>query len=328
MREGARRHEGGSERYPQAEFSTDLGSHRPPAPATGDLCRMDLIDDVNRRGGLAATYELLRMGWTSHQLTRAVRAGLIIRVRQGWYTVAETEDVLQQSVRVGGRLACVSAARAYGLWVPVTQKLHVVVEPHVSRLRSATDKTVRLSTLRSTGVVVHWRDECTPHNRFSSSVRECLRQMCVCQRPEVVISAVDSALRQGLISRTEWLAEISQLPGRLPRLLKPVDPRSESIIESFTRFRLWRRGLTPRVQVRIRGVGRVDLLIGTRLVIELDGWEFHSSREQFEEDRRRDAVLSALGYHVLRFSYRQIMYQWSEVLAAIEASIARGDHLS
>ena len=288
---------------------------------------MDLVNDVNRRGGLAATHELLRAGWTSHQLTRAVNAGLVIRVRQGWYTVPETDDALQQSVRVGGRLACVSAARAYGLWVPSTQKIHVAVGPHVSRLRSATDKTVRLSALRSTGVVVHWRDECTPHDRFSSSVRECLRQMCVCQRPEVVIAAVDSALRKGLITLPEWLAEISQLPGRLPMLLEPVEALSESIIESYTRFRLWRLGLEPRVQVQIRGVGRVDLLIGTRLVIELDGREFHSSVEQFEEDRRRDAVLIALGYHVLRFSYRQIMYKWFEVLAAIDASIARGDHL-
>ena len=110
-------------------------------------------------------------------------------------------------------------------------------------------------------------------------------------------------------------------------LLEPVEALSESIIESYTRFRLWRLGLEPRVQVQIRGVGRVDLLIGTRLVIELDGREFHSSVEQFEEDRRRDAVLIALGYHVLRFSYRQIMYKWFEVLAAIDASIARGDHL-
>jgi very-short-patch-repair endonuclease len=288
---------------------------------------MDIVNDVNRLGGLAATHELLRAGWTSHQLTRFVNSGLLIRVRQGWYTVPETDEALQQSVRVGGRLACVSAARAYGLWVPGTRKVHVIVEPHVSRLRSATDKTVRLSSLRSPGVVVHWRDECTPHDRFSSSVRECLRQMCLCQRPEVVIAAVDSALRKGFITRTEWLAEISALPGRLPRLLEPVEPLSESIIESYTRFRLWRLGLEPRVQIKIRGAGRVDLLIGTRLVIELDGWEFHSSFEQFEEDRRRDAVLSALGYHVLRFSYRQVMYKWSEVRAAIEASIARGDHL-
>ena len=151
--------------------------------------------------------------------------------------------------------------------------------------------------------------------------------MCVCQRPEIVIAAVDSALRKGLITLPEWLAEISQLPGRLPMLLEPVEALSESIIESYTRFRLWRLGLEPRVQVQIRGVGRVDLLIGTRLVIELDGREFHSSADQFEEDRRRDAVLIALGYHVLRFSYRQIMYKWFEVLAAIDASIARGDHL-
>ena len=176
--------------------------------------------------------------------------------------------------------------------------------------------------------MVHWTDGRAGGNRFSVSVRECLRQMCHCQRPETVVATVDSALRKGLITRPEWLSDISGLPGRLPSLLESVDALSESIIESLTRYRLCRVGLRVRIQVRIRGVGRVDILIGDRLVIELDGWEFHSNFEQFEEDRRRDAVLSALGYRVLRFSYVQVMHRRSEVMAAILASVARGDHLA
>lgn len=82
-----------------------------------------------------------------------------------------------------------------------------------------------------------------------------------------------------------------------------------------------------RQQVRVRGIGRVDFLIGDGLVIEVDGAEFHTSRTDFEEDRRRDALLSALGYRVLRFSYNQIASRWPEVEAAIRAAVARGDHL-
>ncbi|HEY9478029.1 MAG TPA: DUF559 domain-containing protein [Microbacteriaceae bacterium] len=289
---------------------------------------MNLTDAVAARGGLAATHELLRAGWNSRQLTQAVGAGSLVRVRQGWYAAPSTHAAFQQAVRVGGRLGCISAARAYGLWVPGTGKLHVAVEAHASRLRSSTDKTVRLSGLPNPGVVVHWTDGRASGNRFSVSVRECLRQMCHCQRPETVVATVDSALRKGLITRPEWLSDISGLPGRLPSLLESVDALSESIIESLTRYRLCRVGLRVRIQVRIRGVGRVDILIGDRLVIELDGWEFHSNFEQFEEDRRRDAVLSALGYRVLRFSYVQVMHRRSEVMSAILASVARGDHLA
>ncbi len=86
-------------------------------------------------------------------------------------------------------------------------------------------------------------------------------------------------------------------------------------------------GVEVRQQVRFRGVGRVDFLIGNGLIIEADGAEFHTSRTAFEEDRRRDALLTAQGYRVLRFSYTQIVSRWTEVEAAIRAAIDRGDHL-
>ena len=85
-------------------------------------------------------------------------------------------------------------------------------------------------------------------------------------------------------------------------------------------------GIATQRQVTIRGVGHVDLLIGDALVIELDGREWHNDEDRFEKDRRRDAQLSIRGYRVLRFSYKQVFERWSEVRAAIEASIGRNDH--
>lgn len=43
-----------------------------------------------------------------------------------------------------------------------------------------------------------------------------------------------------------------------------------------------------------------------RVVLETDGWEFHQSREAFEEDRRRDVCLAANGWLVVRVTWRQI----------------------
>ncbi len=53
---------------------------------------------------------------------------------------------------------------------------------------------------------------------------------------------------------------------------------------------------------------RVDLMIGERLIVEVDGREHHSDPVAFERDRVRDARLSALGYRVLRFSCNQVMF--------------------
>ena len=43
-----------------------------------------------------------------------------------------------------------------------------------------------------------------------------------------------------------------------------------------------------------------------RVIVETDGWEFHGSRDAFELDRHRDAVLAGAGWLVVRFTWRQI----------------------
>jgi len=282
---------------------------------------MHLVDDVRRRT-FAATHELLADGWSSRQLSRGVARAEIVRVRQGWYALPETASTLIEAFRVGGRLTCTSAARMLGLSVKDSPALHVSVPPHASRLRSRVDHTRRLAS----GTVVHWSDRGPRH--IARSELDVLFDMACCQPPEMTIAAVDSALRLRLITREAWLAACARLPRNLGALLSSVDARADSITESVARVRLYGIGITPRLQVRIAGVGRVDMLIGDRLVVELDGREYHTGAERFEADRRRDALLSIHGYRVLRFSYRQVMHHWSQVAAAITAAIARGDHLA
>jgi predicted transcriptional regulator of viral defense system len=43
-----------------------------------------------------------------------------------------------------------------------------------------------------------------------------------------------------------------------------------------------------------------------RLVVETDGWDTHKTRHAFEDDRAKDAALTAAGYTVLRFTWRQL----------------------
>lgn len=50
-----------------------------------------------------------------------------------------------------------------------------------------------------------------------------------------------------------------------------------------------------------------DIVIeGARLIIEFDGWRFHSSREAFVNDRIRQNELTAAGWTVLRFTEQTI----------------------
>ena len=287
------------------------------------LVVMELLAYIRSLGGVAPTFRLLRMGWTGRALTAAVHRGTIMRVRQGWYASACEPAVNLAAWRVGGRLTCVSGAAFFGLSTRATDLIHIAVSPTASRLRDPSDMRRRLTS--ESGAVIHWRPA-RAGSAFVESSLTCLLDMCQCESPEFVVAAVDSALHAGLINRGAWLRDLAKLPLRLRLQLADVDGRSESIIESLSRFRCRAVGLRVRIQVALAPGLRVDLLIGERLVVEVDGREHHSDPSAFERDRIRDARLTALGYRVLHFSYGQVMHNWPSVEAAILAAVDHGDH--
>ena len=62
------------------------------------------------------------------------------------------------------------------------------------------------------------------------------------------------------------------------------------------------------------------------LVVETDGWLGHGHRIAFERDRARDAELQALGYAVLRFTWRQVVHETVLVVVRIAQLLARTPH--
>jgi very-short-patch-repair endonuclease len=73
----------------------------------------------------------------------------------------------------------------------------------------------------------------------------------------------------------------------------------------------------PETNVRL-GAYEVDLLWRKeRLVIEVDSFQFHSSRAAFERDRLRDAELQASGFRVIRITWRQMARQPEEMLGRV-----------
>ena len=281
---------------------------------------------IRRRGGLAATFELHHDGHGRAALTTAAASGEIIRVRQGWYATPEIDSTLLEAVRVGGRLTCLSALDYYGYWTYPTADLHVAVDAHACRLRSRRSKVTRLVDVDWPYTRVHWRDGHEGGDRFVLPPVACLADLVVCQKAEVVWAVAGSVLHLSPELAPAWHDLMRHSPVSKREQLAAVDGVCESGTESLFMFRMSRFRLPLRRQVRLPSVGRVDFLVGTKLVIEIDGAEYHTDPAKFEDDRRRDAALSRLGYRVLRFSYRQVMYGWAEVEAAVIAAIARGDH--
>jgi very-short-patch-repair endonuclease len=59
-----------------------------------------------------------------------------------------------------------------------------------------------------------------------------------------------------------------------------------------------------------------------RLVVEVDGYEFHGDRRSFESDRARDATLVAAGYRVIRFTAIQLRDEPLLVISRLAAALA------
>ena len=282
-----------------------------------------LETDILGLGGLAATHELYARGYGKKMLRLAVHTGAIVRVRKGWYCRPDLAVELQQAARVGGRLACVSAARHYGLWVPGRPgALHVQVPPDACQLRSRSDYRRRLSDLAGQHVVVHWIADATA-SRLLVSVPSCVEQVARTHPAEYGFVVAESALHQRKLGIGQWHRILAGLPRRLRRQLAAAGGLSESGTESMFGFRMRRIGVRFRQQVRI-GRDRVDFLIGDRLVVEIDSTGYHDP----VADMKRDARLSMRGYRVLRFHYDQVINHWSDVLGSVLAALSRGDHLA
>lgn len=285
---------------------------------------MDIAHSIRTRGGAAATRELHADGFGRDAITRALKAGEIIRARQGWYVERACHPALAEAVRVGGRLTCSSALRLHGIWVAGDRDLHVTVSPRSCQLRRPRDRRRRLRA--GDAVVIHWTDRRTSESRVIVDPIEALADLIHCAPPELAAASAESLLHQHPRLRRRLASLIDSAPARASAAFRAVDGRSESGTEFLFRFRIGRYGLLPEPQVRIPGVGRVDFVIGSRLVIEVDGADYHTDRERFEGDRRRDALLSALGFRVLRFSHNMVLHDWATVADAVLAAVARGDH--
>jgi very-short-patch-repair endonuclease len=286
---------------------------------------LSVSDSVHARGGLAATFELHADGHSRHAIAAAVRAARVIRVRQGWFSARDLHPLLQQAVRVGGRLTCVSALPLHGVWSFSPGDLHVTVPANGCRLRTPDDMRKRLGQTGPPNVRVHWREDDSP-SRLLLSPLSCLTDVLECVPAEFATASADSLLREHPDVRPHWPAWLDARPANERRWLALADGICESGTETVVWYRMRDFRLAIRRQVHIGGVGRVDFLVGDRLVVEVDGAAYHTDPVRFEADRHRDALLSHLGYRVLRFSYHQVMYLWPEVEAAILAAVIRGDH--
>lgn len=273
---------------------------------------------IRRRGGVARVATLRQDGHSTAQIRAAATRGDVHRLRKGWVAVADAPADVVRAVTLGGRLACLSAARYHGLWVPdVDNELHVSLPRHAGRVFGDLAECT-----------AHW-DSASWHDEAATveSVEGLVRQVLLCCDRETAIVIIDSALNRRALSHAALRRLVGGLPSRFASVLSEVDSASESGLETLCRVRLRGLGASIRSQVTIPGVGRVDLLIGDRLIVEADGREWHEGSTAFHADRTRDLALLRLGYIVVRVSYALVVTEWKLVELTVRALLGRREHL-
>lgn len=276
---------------------------------------MDIRAYVENAGGIVHRQQVLDAGASAAGLRAAIASGAVRRVRRYWVATERASPDLQAAAEATGRLACISAARHRGWWMPpdTPSGLHLHVTP--GGRPPPGDGTT------------HWRTPLVPTSAFDliESVADTLRHIADCVPREQALVLWESAVRMHRIPT----AELARIPWRSTaavELCAIATGESGSGIETIFVHRLRPRGLVIRQQVPLAGHD-VDALVGDRLVVQLDGFAFHSSSAERTRDLAHDRALMALGYRVLRFSYAEVIYAWPAVEASLTRALSQQLHL-
>ncbi len=275
---------------------------------------------VDALGGVATRQQMLARGFSGGDLTSAVRSGVIRRIRQARYITDTASPDAVLAARVGGLLAGPSAASSHGLWSGFDTRLHVSVGGNSGRLRTNMAPSLRPPHKRLTPdiaereIVVHWlKSGAVPElglECWRVDAPTCLRQMVEWSDAENALASVESALSR--MSRSALLVAFADAPAAHRLMVERAEYGCDSGMESIAAFRLRGRGVDVVHQVTISGLGAFDLgVVGTRVIVEIDGFAYHSDRAAFENDRRRRTELVARGYVLVVLTAKQITEDWA-----------------
>lgn len=276
---------------------------------------MDIARWVAERGGIVHRQQVLDAGASVGRLRAALARGDVARARRYWVRTEHAPPDLVVAARATARLACVSAARHRGWWMPpgLTPGIHLCVKPGARP--------------PSTSAVVHWSQPLVPRSPYDliESVEDTLEHVAECLTLEQAEVVWESATRiEHLHPRV--LRAVAWRGSAARAIAEKLVGLSDSGLETLfvVRIRAW--GVLVRQQVRIAGHA-VDVLIGEWLITQLDGWAYHSSPADRQRDLAHDRELGARGYTVLRFTYSDVVTDWARVERAVSRAIAQGRHL-
>lgn len=274
---------------------------------------MDILDYLRKSGGVARSAQLLSAGYSRRDLARLKEAG-VSQPRRGVFTLPGCDQGLLAAVRHNGKLSCASAAVHYGLWLREPPG-----QVHLACNHGHGSGFIRHRTVKFQG-----------HPSLPlAAVEDVALHALGCLPPPASIAIATSAIRLHGVPQ-ELLAAQLQADRSRPalRALRELDIRAESIVEVDAQHLFRSQGIAYDAQVFLPGIGRVDFLLAGFLIVEIDGFAFHSQRKDMLRDRSRNNASTLHGYAVLRYMPEHIWFSPGQVVAEIRSVLAAGPRRS
>ncbi|WP_411373822.1 hypothetical protein ACLH0K_11985 [Arthrobacter sp. MPF02] len=260
-----------------------------------------ITDALTGLGGVSGIDSLMRAGVSRRSLEAGLRDGVVQRIARGLYALPDADPLLAHAARHHAVPGCATAAKTAGLWVVKAPDRPHLAAPHG---RAIPGCLVHRSKLPLTHLdIVCQSLRCLPHLEG--------------------LTIAESAVKKGLV-------QLPALRERFPAareksirgLIAKIRPQSGSIIETMARYLLEEAGLTVEMQVKIPGMGHLDLLVDGLLGIETDGFAHHSDRAAYREDRRRWNITVIRGVPTLRVTFDMLQNQPEEFVRMVHQALA------
>lgn len=302
---------------------------------------MDVRRELNRiavaQHSLITLDQALKAGMTVAQVRHKVDSGEWIVVRRRVYAVAGAPVTWAQAVAATpftlqprAWVSHETAGRLWGFTFSECEGIDVLVDLG-RRVKMAGVISHRSGALFTADLSRHHRIPVTTPERT-------LVDLSASVSVPTLARMVDDGLRRRLVRLgrlSTCVARLPKSPGRRPAVIQELlaerlpgyDP-GDSDLETRVLRALVAAGLVAPVQqhrVRLgKRIFRIDLAYPVaRMAIELDGWEFHSTRTAFDDDRARANALVAAGWTVLRFTSRSTD---AEIVACVRAALGESGY--
>lgn len=285
-----------------------------------------LADLLRNHDGVITLAHAQRAGLSQSAVDYRVRTGQWRRCAPGVYFVDDREFTDRARIRAGiwayGDRAVASGLTA-AWWHQLTQYPPGIVEvtvPKRRRLRAQPGTRLRRRDLDPAEVVER-------------------NHLWVTALPLTVVEAaarrgggatlMDSALQRHVDLPALWKAHLNN-KGRhgspaARMLLRAADDGTRSAAERLLGKLLREAGITGwKANYPVAGYKGDYVFPGPKLILETDGWAFHSDVDDFNHDRVRQNALILAGYQILRFTWLDLTEYPDRVIAQVRRAITAG----